>query len=270
MRGVLYKSIRESWGPTLLIGLGFAIVGVLFNLIIPNLQQQLLGIWEQLPIVKLFVSALMGVQITGETSGHVFMTIIWTHPIVLALLWAHEIIHCTRFPAAEIDRGTIDLTLALPVSRAWAYGAESIVWLGSGLVVILIGLTGVLIGSSFVAPGQRVPAAALARIVANLVCLYAAVGGVAMMVSAASSRRGRAIGIILAIVLASFFWTFLAPFWKPAEATSFLSVLSYYRPAQIVLYGRLGWRDPAVLLTIGAVGWSIGLLVLSRRDIATT
>ena len=270
MKGIIYKSLRESWAPTLLIGIGFAIVAIIFNLIIPNLQKQILSIWDSLPFVRKFISALMGVPINPETSAHVFLTIIWTHPIVLALLWAHEIIHCTRFPAAEIDRGTIDMTLALPVSRAAAYVGESLVWLATGLAVILIGLIGNTIGSQFVDAKSRTPSAELAMIVANLVCLYVAVGGVAMLVSAASSRRGRAIGIVFALVLGSFLWTFVGPFWKPAEASSFLSVLDYYRPAQIVLYGRLGWRDPAVLLGVGAGAWGLGMVVLCRRDIATT
>lgn len=270
MRGIIYKSLRESWAPTLLIGLGFAIVAVFFNLIIPNLQKQLLNLWDSLPWVKMFISSLMGVQIDANTSSHVFLTIIWTHPIVLALVWAHEIIHCTRFPAAEIDRGTIDLTLALPVSRRGAYVGESIVWLGTGAVVIFIGLIGNTLGSLFVEPKNRTPLLDLALIVANMLCLYVAVGAFAMLVSAASSRRGRAIGVIFAVLLASFLWTFLGPFWHPAEATSFLSVLDYYRPAQIVMHGRLPWRHAAVLLGVGIVSWGLGMVVLTRRDISTT
>jgi ABC-2 type transport system permease protein len=270
MIGILAKSMREGALGTLLIGLGFAGVAILFNLIIPDLQSRLVDLWAGVPFFQTMIGALMGVRIDEGTSGRVFLTIIWTHPIVLALLAAHVVTWCTRFPAGEIDRGTIDVLLSLPVSRTRIAIAETGACILSGLLVLLIGLAGYWIGARFVEPASRLAPKELGLILLNLACLYGAVGGGAMMVSAAGARRGRAIGIIVGVLLASFLWTFLAPLWAPARSTAFLSVLDYYRPAQIVMRSTLAWRDPLVLVAAGVTMWAIGLVILKRRDIATT
>ena len=270
MIGILAKSLRECWVGALLIGLGFGGVAIVFNLIIPDLQGQLVEMWAGVPFIKMMISALMGVQIDEGTTGRVFLTIIWTHPIVLALIWTHEITFCTRFPAGETDRGTIDVLLSLPVSRGRIYLAETFGWAITGLGVLAIGLAGYWIGARFVEPASRLGGRELGLILVNLAGLYVAVGGGAMMVSAMSARRGRAIGVVFGVLLASFLWTFLGPFWAPARTTAFLSVLEYYRPAEIVMRGTIAWRDPLVLLIVGLVGWAIGLVMVRRRDIATT
>jgi hypothetical protein len=118
--------------------------------------------------------------------------------------------------------------------------------------------------------GAAPPAPArLALVVGNLLALYVAVGGLALLVSSVCSRRGRAVGIVLGVLLASFLLNFLVPFWAPAERVSFLGVLDHYRPAQI-LTGRGGAaRGIATLLAIGLVCWAGALAVFSRRSIAT-
>ena len=50
------------------------------------------------------------------------------------------ILFCSRMPAGEVDVGTADVLLGLPVSRLSIYAAEALVWIAAGLLLIGLGL----------------------------------------------------------------------------------------------------------------------------------
>jgi ABC-2 type transport system permease protein len=199
----------------------------------------------------------------------VLRTIGWVHPIVLALLWGLEIAICTRVPAGEVDHGTIDVLLGLPASRWRVYFCESLVWALAGVVVIGMGGLGSVIENLGVPADARLTASQVFRIAVNLYCLYLAVGGLALLISSLSERRGRAVAVAFGCVLASFFLSFIAQFWEPAEALVFLSVLDYYRPILILRDAAWPLNDMAALLGCAVVFWVAGGLFFAKRDICT-
>lgn len=50
----------------------------------------------------------------------------------------------------------------------------------------------------------------------------------------------------------------------------FLSVIEYYRPANILKTGSLPVGDIVVLLAIGGIAWIAGCEITARRNICTT
>lgn len=268
-RGLINKSVREIWSVTLLCGLGIMAFEVLLGYVLRTFQAEIAELWPHVEFVQRILQALVGTEISDNIGPGVFRTIPWVHPLVLALLWGYEIAVCTRVPAGEVDRGTVDALLGLPVSRWQVYLCESLVWATGGLVVIGMGWLGsVLIGLS--GPSEtRLEAAQVLVIVANLYCLYLAVGGLALLISSLSERRGRAVAIAFAIVLASFFLSFLAQFWEPAQTLSFLSVLDYYRPMLILRDAAWPLKDMAALLGCATAFWVAGGVFFARRDICT-
>lgn len=271
-RGLLLQTVREVWPITALFGLAIAGVETLLAYILPTLVRdyaELSEQWLQLSFVQGIFRGLLGAEISNGLELGAIASVAWVHPAVLAILWAHEITVCTRMPAGEVDRGTIDVLLGLPISRTHVYMCVSVVWLGSGACVILMGLAGNMVGGWLAGPEGRGAPTQLAAVVVNFCCVYVAVGGAACLVSSLSDRRGRAVGIVFAIVLTSFFLNFLAQLWEPAKSLAFLSVLHYHRPLH-VLYGS-SWpvTDMLVLATVGAALWLAGAVVFARRDICT-
>lgn len=268
--GLVQKALREVWLGTLLFGLGLFVFEALLAYVFPTYFDEMAAPLLNLPFFRNILRALLGTDV-GETLGPaVLSSFPWVHPIALILVWAHEIVLCTRVPAGEVDRGTMDVLLALPVSRWQMYISETVVWLASGVAVLLLGLTGCLLGGLTVAPENRAEFGLLLRIVANLGCLYLTVGGLAFLISAMSERRGRAVGAIFGAVLASFFLNVLAQYWSVAEHIAFLSVLHYYKPFAILQNSAWPVRDMLVLACCGAVLWSAGGIVFARRDICTS
>lgn len=268
-RGLIAKTIREVWLGTLLFGLGIMGIEALLANVIPHFFNELAGQWLEMKFVQNMFKGLLGTEVGSAIGPGTAGAIAWVHPMVLALIWAHEITFCTRMPAGEVDRGTIDVLLGLPVSRVRVYLCESAVWLMAGLAIIVLGLLGNLLGGWSAAPEFGSTPGQLIIIVANLYCLYLAVGGVTCLVSSLSDRRGAAVGIVFAIVLTSFLLSFLAQFWDFAETVSLLSVLNYYRPLLILRDTSWPVADMLVLVAVGASAWVVGAMVFARRNVCT-
>ncbi len=269
-RGVLLKTFREAWLATVLFGLGFFVFEGLLAFVFPTFVDEMAGPLLKLPIFRNMLRALLGADVGDSIGPTVVTSIAWVHPIALTLVWAHEIVLCTRVPAGEVDRGTMDVLLALPVSRWQMYVSETVVWLGTGVVVLLLGLAGCLLGGLALAPENRTDFSLLVRIVANLSCLYLSVGGLAFLVSTLSERRGRAVAVVFALVLSSYFLNVLAQYWDFAEKIAFLSILHYYKPFLIMQNSDWPVKDMLVLAGCGAVLWTAGGIIFARRDICTS
>jgi len=270
MRGVLLKIVRETWLGTLLFSVALLLVEVMLTLVLPQILDQMDVMLERMPFMRDFVAALLGIDIEGEITAQLMQAFVWVHPTVMTLLWANETMFCTRFPAGEIDRGTIDVLLALPVSRRTIYLCETIGWLAGGALMIGAGAIGYTIGSQMMPLENRPEFGLVLRILFNLYCVYFAVGGVTFLISSLSERRGRAVFTVFAIVVASFLANFLAQFWSPAQSLAFVSVLEYYQPASILRTGSLASGDVAVLLLVGGLTWLAGCEITARRNICTT
>jgi len=268
-RGLLLKSVREVWPATLLFGLALLAVEGLLNYVFPTFYDDFFEPALRMQFIQNLARGLLGTEALREIGPKTLSSVAWVHPLVLAIVWAHEITLCTRLPAGEVDRGTIDLLLGLPVSRWQLYLCESSVWLATGLVLTAAGVAGSLIGGLAIRPELRHEPGRLLVVILNFYCLYLAVGGLSWLVSAASDRRGRAVGVVFAVLLGSFLLNVLDQFWRPARAVSFLSVLHYYQPMAVLRDAAWPARDMLVLLSAGLLLWLAGGLLFSRRNICT-
>ncbi len=268
-RGLLVKAFRELWPIVLLFGVGLALVEALLAYVIPTFQEQIAGQIFQLEVVRRIVGAMIGTEMNGAPGPEMFVSICWVHPVVFALTWAYVIVCCTRVPAGEIDRGTVDVLLGLPVSRLQVLVCETAACVMGLAVVIACGYVGNLLSSLNVAPPLRGDPWRMALAAAHLGVLAGAVGGVAWLISALSDRRGKAMTLAFVLVLASFLLNYLAQFWEPARRVSWLSLLTYFRPLFILRDGTAPIGDAAVLLAIGAAAWGAAAAIFVRRDLST-
>lgn len=268
-RGLLMKGLRETWLLTLLCGLGAMLFEALVAYFFWSYQEQFKSEIIEMDFVRQMIEALVGADLGDAVDFGALTSLAWVHPMFLSILFAHGITVCTRMPAGEIDRGTIDVLFGMPLSRPTIYVSETATWLAGGAIIVAFGLAGSMIGHSFVPIDSRPETGRLVFVLANLFALYYAVGAFALLVSAGSNRRGRAIGIAFSVLLVHFIWNFLGQYWSFAEGASFLSVLAFFKPLPILSEGSLPVRDLAVLLSTGTVCWVAGLVVFVRRDIQT-
>jgi ABC-type transport system involved in multi-copper enzyme maturation permease subunit len=240
----------------------------LLSFVLPSFRTELFGLIKAVPVVRMLLSALLGSTLDEDIAAQALAVLPWVHPVVLLTGFAHAITLCTRVPVGEIDRGTIDFLLGLPVSRRATYLCQSLVWALSGATLILLGVVGFVVGSAL----AEVPLPSAGRLlitVCNGYLLCLSTGAVTCIFSCASARRGRAIGASLTVVVLSFAISFVAPFWPPIAKIEFLSLLNYYRPFAVLQEDTWPWSDLAVLFGVTAMALGIGGWIFERRDIRT-
>ncbi|MCH8152666.1 MAG: ABC transporter permease subunit [Planctomycetes bacterium] len=268
-RGLLIKSLREVWIATMLFALALMVLEAIFAYVLPTFADQFSTFLLQLEFAQRMLQALLGTDIGDQIGPDVFSSMAWVHPVVLAIIAAHATILSTRVPVGEIDRGTIDMLLGLPVSRWGVYRCELVVFLASGLVVIGMGLAGNQLGARLLESKPPLAVQPLLVVVINLFCLYFAIGGLGWLVASLSDRWGKAVAVVFTILVGSFLLNFLAQVWPLAEPVSFLSVLNYYQPMLILRDGGWPVTDMVVLTVLGVGLWLAGGLCFARRDICT-
>lgn len=266
-RGLIIKGLRETLAGTLLFAAGLGVVEGLLAYAVPALFSEHAEQLLQLQFVQRVIGALLGTEI-GQTFGpDMIQSFAWVHPIALAVIWGHAIWFCSRVPSGEIDHGTIDWLLALPVSRLSVLAHDTAVLIVSGAIVVTFGWIGNVLGNRLADTTVRGSLIVFIGVALNLFCMHLCVGGMVCALSAVSHRRGRAVGGAAALVLGSFLLSFLAQVWQPARSIDFLSVLTYYRPLEVVRDAAWPMGNMAVLIGVGAGLWLCAAVMFDRRDI---
>ncbi len=269
MFGLWRKTLSETWVQLLLFGVALGVVTLLLTMLLPKLELGIRHVFATLPFVRQLIQALLGEDLGVSITPQTLQAIIWVHPTVLALVWAQEIVFCTRVPAGEIDRGTIDILLSWPISRRKLFCSESIVWLAAGIWLCLMMMVGHTVARHLVSLSTPFSWRRGLIVLGNLYSMYVAVGGVTLFISAMSDRRGRAMAVVFGLVLVSFLLNFLVQFWQQIEVLAPLGVLNYYRPAQILATGKVPLHEMLVLWSVAAVAWVAALEIFARRNICT-
>ena len=224
----------------------------------------------KVPLVRAMIKALTGADVMELFSINALGAFAFVHPVMLALGWACVVVSAARVIAGEIDVGTADLLLALPVSRFRAYlSVTAWVFLCCPLLAGAAWF-GVWMGTVTADMPEVLDIWSLGPVAVNSAAMLIAVAGVATLISAVSSRQGRAVGVAFGILLCSFLLNWLAAFWEPAQRLAFVGILRYFRPFVILREGHLQTADVAVLLAVALITWSIGAVVFTRRDVHTS
>lgn len=222
---------------------------------------------ERTPWIGRLIRVLTGADFHQILNTNAMPAFIFVHPVMLTLTWGYIIMSTTRLICGEIDRGTIDLLLTVPLSR-WrvylsvsAWPAICVPWLMACLWF------GIWVGSRTADIPAPVDVWDLRFVVVNAAACLLAVAGTGMLFSAAGSRRGLMVGAVVGILVTSFLLNWLAAFWPRVQSLSILSILHYFRPFVIILDSRYQTADLAVLLAVALGTWTAGGLIFARRDI---
>lgn len=269
-RGLIIKSIREIWPATLLCGLLAAMFEGLVAMIFPSIEQEMGAQMLGMQFVKRIVEGMLGTRISAQIGPEIMRAVPWAHPILLALVLSHILICCTRLPAGEVDRGTVDVTLGLPITRwRWMWTDAMVCVLGS-VIVIAMALIGSVIGAAIAGSDRVLGLTFSAMIFVNLLGLCLAFGAAAWLFSSLGDRRGKVITAAFALIVVSLLISYLEQLWDPARHVAWMSMLYYYRPLIILRDGQWPMGDLLVLYGVAAVLWGCAATVFCRRDLCTT
>lgn len=266
---IFTKTLRDSMGSLVISALGMVAFVVLFVWAMLNMGAELLSFVTQFPFIRKIVEMGFGINMSGDVSTTILLAVCYTHGAVLVLAWSVIIATATRVTAGEVERGTADMLLTLPVSRWQVYISTSWAWVLSAAVLAICPIIGIGIALQIFETEEPV---AISRFVApavNFFCLNIAVGGITSLVGSCLNRRGLAVGATVGMLVTSIVLNFLEPFLEVIKQIRFLSLLSYFRPVDIVRLGEWPYWQMGILLGLGAFCWTIGMIIFSSKDIPT-
>lgn len=271
--GLVHRAWREIAWTSLVFAMVVGSISGLLSYALPRIQERFMQRQFIPPGVRQFRDAIFGFDSSSAAVSDVAFALAWSHPIMLALLSAHAIMVCTRVPAAEVERGTIDVLFALPVSRWSVLVSETFAWLLSAALVLGAVYLGSFIGAQFIKIENRPNWNRLAMVLANLSLVYVLIGCAAMLAATVTNRRTWAIMVVLILTVASLLINFLHtldPSLAFTKRLAFLSFLEYYGPIRVLMSGEWPLKNMAILAGAAGTIWIVAGIWLSRRDITTT
>ena len=170
-----------------------------------------------------------------------------------------------RAIAGEEERGTLDLLLALPLSRRRLVVEKLAALLGELLLLGFVLWLSLVVAAPLVDLGISPGHAGAA--VLYVVALAFAFGAIALLVGAGTGHRGRAIGITAALAVAGYLVNSLSALVGALDAIKEASPFFHYAATNPLRSGLDGGHL-AFLLAVTALAGVVAPLVFDRRDLA--
>ena len=247
------------------------------------------------------MQSIMGGEDVRFNKPQDMLAVGYLHPLIQTIFCIWAIGRAAGAIAGEIDKGTMELLLAQPLSRGQIVLAHFLVdlllipllaiglWLGTLLGTFLSGPFQIneskfeLFSISIPIDSQTlvVDPMVLAPSIWNIAALLFALSGLTMWISSRHRFKGRAVSIAVLVVLIQFIVNVLGQLWDTISYLRPLTIFYYYQPQRISLQhewtidpGLIWTGEPMVALNVVAVLFAVGLLgyllawrTFERRDI---
>ena len=202
-------------------------------------------------------------------AGRVALAFVDPVVVLAATVWG--ITRGSDAVSGQVERGTMEMLLAQPVTRRAVFFTQAVATTAGAAVLCSVLLAAVWTAVSFgpwagkVEPERFVPA------VLNVFGLMVCMAGITAAVSAADSYRWRTIGILCGFYVFSILAKLIGRMSGIFSWVGYLSVFNAYEPQRLVGGAADAWRllllYDGALLGVGLLGFVIGAIIFSRRDL---
>jgi len=201
------RTLNERWRSTFGWGLGLVLMAVLQLAVYPSVAKSSASMQD---FVNEWPEAFrQAFNLDAYTTGAGFLNAEMFSMMVPLVLIAVAVSGAAAATAGEEERGTADLLLSLPVSRARVMVAKVLATVIAVLLVAGATLLTIAVGAPLV--DLEVGLGDLAAGVLMTVLLALFFGAVALLVAAATGKRTVALGTAVGLALAAFLLNALAP-----------------------------------------------------------
>jgi len=260
MFSLLMHEIKSRCTAILGWGFGLILYGAVYILIFPP------ELFEQFKFLKdLSVYALVGIQL-GSFEGYMASIVLVYIPILLSI---YCIIASTSTLAGEEDSGTLELIVAMPLSR-WQILTAKAVALS---VVVLSIMIIASIGNAFVLEAIKIntqinvtPFGLFTALMSSLPLELAFIMIGLFLGTILPNRRLSATALTI-FFIASFFGENIAGMVKSLEPIKYFSLFNYYNTTETIFTEGAQVSDVLALAGIAAVFFILALICFSRRNI---
>lgn len=265
---MIAKTLRELRWTSFWYALGLVIYIVFLSSFYPTLERQREQFEQLFRQYPEFLFRVFGIdpERAMMTSFAGFM-----HAETFGFIWpATALIFVVLSGAAvvaqEIERGTAEFWLSVPVSRARLLLSKQVALLTGILFVVLPSIAALALSAQ--AFGGELTARGLVQLTIALACFLVSFAGLATLASAVTSERSKAAGLVGGVILLMYLAWVAAGLTEDVRWLRYFSLFTAYDPLTAML-GELQWYKPALHLIVGLGAGSGALVVFSRRDIVS-
>jgi ABC-2 type transport system permease protein len=202
-------------------------------------------------------------------AGRVALAFVDPVVVLAATVWG--ITRGSDAVSGQVERGTMEMLLAQPVTRRAVFITQAIATTAGAAVLCSVLLASVWTAVSFGPWAGKVEPERFVPPVLNVFGLMVCMAGITACVSAADSYRWRTIGILCGFYVFSILAKLVGRMSGAFGWAGYLSVFNAYEPQRLVGGTADAWRLLAVydgvLLGVGVVGFVVGGIIFSRRDL---
>ncbi len=229
-----------------------------------------------------FIEQLMPVSISQVASSVGRIAVAYDDPIVLLTVTAWAIARGSDAVSGELNRGTMEMLLAQPVTRLGVLGTQAVATLGGAVLLAAVSWLGTSVGLAMITLEEQIDPRVFVPPAMNLFAITAFLAGATTMISAATDVRSRTIGVIggfyavsmimkiIGRLVPDWHWLSYASFFTPFEPQVLASQSVepwevWTERADTWVLGGLGYDG--VLIGLGLAAYLVAAVVFCRRDL---
>ena len=265
-RNYIFKTLREHLS---FLIFAFILVGA-FQLLMLTLVVET----DMLNIAEIFFSRFppqiqqfLGEEFLAQFSVNGAVAFGYNHPIVVIFLAVIAIMLPARHIAGEIEGGTLELILSLPVKR---FSITFSLWISSILLlftVIIGNWLGTLIGLMIYPQVSDLPLSIIFRIGLNLWFLMLTINAYTFLFSAFSREAGKVTQRAAGLTLFFYFLSYTVKLWDKVSFLKPVTIFTYYQPQALAMNQNLWLKNIAILAGLIIIFMVIAFRRIDTRDI---
>lgn len=261
-----FKTLREHLS---FLIFAFILVGI-FQLLMITLVVET----DMLNIAKIFFSRFppqiqqfLGEELLAQFSINGAVAFGYNHPIVLIFLAVIAITLPARHIAGEIEGGSLELLLSLPIKRFRLAFSLWVLSVFSLLVLIMGGWLGTLIGLMIYPQISDLPLSVIFWIGLNLWLLMLTINAYTFLFASFSREAGKVTQRAAGLTLFFYFLGYTVKLWDKASFLKPVTIFTYYQPQALAMNPNLWVKNCLILAVLIAILMIISFIQINRRDI---
>jgi len=259
MINLLIHEIKSRW--IAILGWGFSLI--LFGAIYISIFD---GMFEQMTVFKdLSIYKMVGMQL-GSVEGYIASVIL---AYISVLVGIYCIVTSTSTLAGEEDNGTLELMVAMPLSRWQILTAKAVALSVVVLILMIIAAIGNAVLLEVIKFSIPINVTPIGLFVALISSLPLAVGliMIGIFLGAILPNRRMAVVVMTVYFIASYFGENIAGMVKSLEPIKYFSLFNYYNTTATIFKDGPRLSDILILLGIAVVFFILALICFTRRNI---
>ena len=260
MFDLLKHEIRSRRRVILGWGFGLILYGATYIMIFPE------RLFEQLTLLKdLSVYKLVGIQL-GSFEGYMASIILVYIPLLLGI---YCIIASTSTLAGDEDNGTLELIVAMPLSRGQILTVKALSLSLAVLLIMIIASFGnalILAVIKINTPINVTPFGLFAALMSSYPLALGLIM-IGLFLGAFLPSRRLSATVLTIFFIASFFLENIAGMVKSLEFLKYLSLFNYYNTTETIFSYGARLSDTIILLGVAAVFFALASIFFKRRNI---